>query len=206
MAIIDDLVAECEPWITADLTTYLTAITTMYAEVELYAYDRVTGEEGYTIWFDPTSAPAAVLPWLAQWQGDRLPPGLALGLQREWITDRPNQKRGTVMSFVRAAQRTLTGQRTVAITERSGGDPDTVAIQTYTSETPSSAQVLADLKTVFPASMILIYTTGIGQSWNGVKTGSFGASWTAVKAHYPTWAAVAADIVGITIYTRPIPP
>lgn len=209
MTIATDLVAQHEPWISADLTTYLQVIATLYSEVELYAFDT-TSEEGYVILFDPTNAPQAVLPWLAQWIGERFPPGLTTGLQREWIGDRPNAFRGTVLSFVRAAQRTLIGQRTVSITERSGGDPDTVAIYTYTSETPSSAAVLANLKTVFPASMILVYSTGAGQTWNGVKTGSFGSAWgssgTTVKGHYTHWSDVASDIVGITTYTRPLPP
>lgn len=207
MSLKNDIRAQMEPWLTSDLGQYLDSICTMYGQVELYAVDSDDGTlQGWTLMFDPVNAPAAVLPWLAQWLGERFPPGLTAGLKREWIADRPNQYRGTVLSFVRAAQRTLTGQRTVSVTERSGGDPDTVAIYTYTSETPSSAAVLADLKTVFPASMILVYSTGAGQTWNGLKTGSWGATWTATKNHYAHWSDVGSDIVGVTTYTRPVPP
>lgn len=207
MSLNDDIRAQLEPWLTVDLGTFTDAISSMWNQVELYAMDSDDGTlQGWTLMFDPVNAPAAGLPWLAQWLGERFPPGLTPGLQREWIADRPTEYRGTVNSFIRAAQRTLTGQRTVSITERSGGDPDTVAILTYTAETPSSAQVLADLKSVFPASMILVYSTGAGQTWNGVKTGLYGATWTAVAGHYAHWSDVASDVVGVTTYTRPVPP
>jgi hypothetical protein len=206
MSLNDDLRAQLAPWITTDLGTFVDALATMFAEVEQYAFDSDDGtQQGWTLMFDPVNCPGAVLPWLAQWIGERFPPGLTNGLKRQWIGDRPTANRGSLSSIVNAAQRSLTGARTVSITERSGGDPDTVAVLTYTSETPNPAQVAADIKSVFPASMILVLTTGAGQSWNGVKTGSWGASWTAAKSHYATWGALASDIVGVT-YTRAIPP
>lgn len=205
MTIADELVAAHEPWITDDLETYLRAIGGMFAELELYAVDTDT-LEGWTALFDPMLVPAAALPYLAQYVGERLPLGLTEALQREWIGDKPNQRRGTLLSLVRAAQRTLIGQRTVAITERSGGDPDTVAIVTYAGETPNPDAVLREILSVFPASMLLVYSTLTGESWNGVLTGTYGASWAAVKAHYTTWGDVNSDVVGVTgTYTRPLP-
>src|SRR3954452_18712789 len=106
----------------------------MFTEVELYAIAE-DDDQGWVILFDPDRCPAPALPYLAQYVGERLPVGLSEPLQREWIKDAPNQRRGTPMSIFLAAQRKLTGSRLVSMRERDGGDPDKLTVVTYTAQT-----------------------------------------------------------------------
>lgn len=205
--ISDDLPAAFEPWDSTDLNNYLTTIGEMFEQVEEYAEDSAEGS-GWSILLDPDRAPYAALPHLAMYVGERLPPGLGDALSREWIKDAPNRVRGTPYSIFRAAQRTLTGTRTVGIFERSGGvgDPgnDEVTVITYVGETPDPELVERDLRrTVFPADLVLNYLVLAGQPWLAVATNF--ATWADVAAQYATWGEVAFDVAGITTWTRPVP-
>lgn len=187
---------------TADLETYLRAIGEMFTDVELYAMAE-EDDQGWVILFDPDQAPAAALPYLAQYVGERLPVGLDEPHQREWIKDAPNQRRGTPLSIFQAAQRKLTGERVVAMRERDGGDPEKLTIVTYTAQTPDPAGTLADLRDVVPYDIDLTYSVLDGQDWGGVNTTY--ATWAAVDATYATWADVAADLTGSSTFSRPVP-
>lgn len=200
MALADDLVAAFEPWITTDLEDFLRALGSMFSEVELYAVDENDDMLGWSNLLDPDLCPVPALPYLAQYVGEQLPVGLTEAQQREWIKDAPNQRRGTVLGIVRAAQRTLTGTRLVAVNEREG-DEDHLGIVTYTDQTPNPEQVRADILSVMPADIVLNYSNLGGQSWSSVKTNF--ATWQDVKDHYATWADVRADTPGYTIYTHP---
>lgn len=186
----DALVAQHEPWITSDLEDYLLTVGEMFAEVELYAFDT-DDYEGWTILLDVDRCPVAALPYLAQYVGERLPTGLTEDEMRQWIRDAPNQQRGTLQSIVDAAQRYLTGGKNVTVIQRDAGNPDHVAIVSYTDQTPDSAQVLAEIMSVFPAELTLTYTVTTGQIWSQVIATN--ATWTAVLANYDTWADVMAD-------------
>lgn len=202
MSVAEDLVAAFQPWLTPDLEDYLTAIGEMFSETELYALD---GEFGWGILLDPDRAPVKALPHLAQYVGERLPVGLDEIGMREWIKDAPNQRRGTIESVVRVAQRYLTGQRTVQIRERSGAgaDPeDYITVQTYTAETPDPALTERDLRRdAIPGDIVLTYNVQEGQSWADVAVAS--ATWAAVAATYSSWQEVRAQMPGYTTFTRP---
>ena len=206
MAIADDLRYAFAPIMTPDLGDYLDAIAEMFSEVELYAFAE-DDELGWAILLDPDLCPAPALPYLAQYVGERLPQGIEEVMAREWIKDAPNQRRGTLMSIVRAAQRTLIGQRTVSIKERAGpgdtDDGDHLMVITYTVETPNPAAVLADLRTVVPADVVLNYEVRVGQTWAQAATGK--ANWTAVATAWPTWEQVRNVRVGFDDFTRPRP-
>lgn len=202
MSVAEDLVAAFEPWMTPDLNDYLTAVGGMFSEAELYA---LAGERGWGTLLDPDEAPVPALPYLALYVGERLPVGLDEAGMREWIKDAPNQRRGTIEAIVRVAQRYLTGQRTVAVHERSGVGPnpeDYLTVQTYTSETPTAALTFADLRRdAVPADIVLTHNVMDGQSWQDVKTAN--ATWAAVKAAYPTWEDARTQMPGFTVFTRP---
>ena len=237
MSVADDFVAALAPWMTPDLETYARAIGGMFAEVEMWAEDSPT-LPGWGILLDVNTCPAKALPYLAMYVGERLPAGITEAAAREWIRDAPNQVRGTPYSIFRAAQRYLTGQRTVQIIERepSGGttqtwtaatvggtwaavgttyatwaqvlrgssdDPDRITVITYADETPNQAQVLAELRTVVPADIVLNYQLLTGQRWVDVA-GAY-ATWAAVKAANLTWDDVRGVRVGSNVYTRPKP-
>jgi len=205
MSIADDLVAALQPWMTPDFEDFARAVGGMFAQVELYAEDSDT-DVGWAIMLDPDNAPVAGLPYLAQYVGEQLPVGLDEAGQREWINDKPNSRRGTPESLARAAQRTLTGTRTVQILERTMPDGtvdpngDHFTIITYTGETPNRAQVLANLLMVSPADMVLSYLVDTGGVWATFHTSY--PTWNAVKAAYATWADMQGAEPGATVWTH----
>lgn len=203
MPIADDLVAAFKPWMTSDLETYLRVVGSMFSGIE----ELTEGADGLWTILDPDLAPVEVLPYLAQYVGETLPMGLSEPAMREWIKDAPNQIRGTFQSVIRAAQRTLEGQRTVQIRERYGADdlddPDRLVINTYVSETPFPASVRADLDTVVPGDIELVYSTLTGQTWQDVRDAY--DSWQEVADDTDTWEDLRAPMPGFTTYTRPRP-
>jgi hypothetical protein len=203
--IADDLVEIFEPVLTPDLETYLRAVALMFDEVEMYSTDD--GDfEGWTILFDPDRAPVGALPYLAQFVGEKLPVGLGEAESREWIKDRPNATRGTAMSMVLAAQRNLTGQRTVSWRERWDGsvvDVDYAQLRTFTHETPDPAATERDVLSTTPADVILVYSAISGQSWADVIADH--TDWDDVEGDYATWAEAVTDLPGSFLFTRPGP-
>lgn len=201
MSFADDYVAAFEPWSTSDLVDYLGAIASMFATVELYAFDTAD-DEGWTILFDPARCPFEALGYLAQYVGETLPVGIDEVGAREWIEDAPNQLRGTNYAIFRAAQRKLTGQRTVTLVENDGA-VDALTVITYTGDTPDPAGTLADLLDVVPADTVLTYNTQDGQSWSDVATTY--ATWADVLAAKPTWEDVRTTIPSGSSFSRPRP-
>jgi hypothetical protein len=206
MSSIDaNLIEAFAPYMTPDLGDYLTVIGQMFDELDSYA-GLEDEEEGWQALLDPTACPAGGLPYLAQYVGEALPAGLSVVKQREWITDNPNSHRGTPASIFQAAQRTLTGARTVSMVERSGSAPnpeDTLDVHTYTAETPDANAVLRDLRDVVPADIVLNYSMVAGQVWSAVKSAN--ATWTIFKGKYTSWDMARADKTGETYYSRPLP-
>jgi hypothetical protein len=184
VSLADDYVAALAPWMTPDLEVYLRAVGAMFAEVEMYAEDEE--QPGWENLLDPDTCPAQALPYLAQYVGERLPKGLPEAQQRQWIKDAPNQRRGTVASFVRAAERALDPDTTqlVSVIERDG-DVDTVTVVTYTDQTPDPVAVERELNTVFPLDMTLNYLVRDGETWTQVELTY--ATWDDIPAGM-TWA------------------
>lgn len=206
MSIATDLVDAFRPWMTDDLRDYLEAMGSMFSETELYAISEEDDELGWSILFDPDLCPAQALPYLAQFVGEQLPVGITEADAREWIKDAPNQRRGTLESVVRVAQRSLTGDRIVQVRQRSGSDPilpeDQITVQTYTTQTPSAEQVRRDLEAdAVPYDITLNMVVLPGQTWADVNADN--ANWAAVAAANPTWLDLQGRTPGYNIYTRP---
>lgn len=195
-------------YMTPDLQDYLNAIGAMYEEVDELA-GILAEDEGWSILLDPDLCPVRALPYLAMYVGERLPEGLTEVMQREWIKDAPNMRRGTLTAIIAAAQRTLTDPRAVSIMERSG-DPgqgnaeDFISVRTYSSQTPDPGAVLQNLLSVVPADIVLDYSAVGGQTWAQAKT-NWGPTWQNIRNHYGTWAAILADKSGYTSWQRPRP-
>jgi hypothetical protein len=207
MSLADDLVDSFAPWLTADLEDYLRSIGTMFQEVELLTG---MGDEdfAYMELLDPDSTPEQALAWLAQWVGERLPKGISVPLQREWINDRPNSIRGTPESIFKAAQRTLTGTRLVSLRPRTKIDGTThvdyITVHTLISQTPNPAAVYADLrKNLVPADIVLHYSAIVGETWADVHAAN--ATWTLVRSNLHTWDQVYTTLSGESTFTRPVP-
>lgn len=209
MTLANDYVDSLQPWLTADLETYARAIASMFSEVEaLTGMDDPANEDSYIHLLDPDLAPPQALAWLAQWVGERLPVGISVPAQREYIKDHPNTRRGTAESIFLAAQRTLTGTRLVSLREKTnlagGADIDRITVRTITSQTPNPTAVYNDLrKNIVPADIVLDYATVVGQTWQDVKDNN--ATWTVVKTNNTDWNKVYTTLSGSTVYTRPAP-
>ena len=194
------------PYMTPDLQIYLNAITQIWDELDSYVGFDLE-EYGWSALLDPDLCPAPALPYLAQYVGERLPEGIEESMAREWIKDAPNQRRGTLMSIVRAVQRTLEGSRTVSIVERSGTGQthpeDYLTVMTYTDETPNSAWVYADLRTVVPADIDFSYNVLPMLNWAQVKADN--ATWQVLKDKYTSWVDLRTAKSGYSTWTRPRP-
>lgn len=135
--------------------------------------DALRGDEygsGGRRMLDPDRTAVWALPFLSQFVGiDTIPAGFTEEQTRTLIRDAPGMRRGTPSTLRSAAERYLTGNRTVTILERSGG-PYKLSVVTRTDETPDSDAVLAALLTQKPAGIDLTYTVADGQVWDEVTT------------------------------------
>lgn len=119
---------------------------------------------------DPDRTPTFALAWLAQHAGvPEIGADLTEAQARQLIRDAPGMRRGTPAALRSAAQRYLTGNKTVIMLERNGGAYQ-LAIVTRTDETPDAGKVLAALLTQKPAGIILTYTAADSQVWDEVTT------------------------------------
>jgi hypothetical protein len=167
-------------------------------EVEDYAADTPT-RPGWAGIMTVDDAPTKALPWLAQFVGVQLEPGLSDADQRDRIRSTDGWKRGTRASIIGAAKQYLTGDKLVIIRER---DPAACATEpaygltviTYASETPDSAKVLAAILAQKPAGIVLNYVVASGQDYESVFENF--ATYQALKNAYATYQGVATDTPG----------
>lgn len=106
---------------------------------------------------DPDRCPAFAVPWLGQFRGVRIPAGTPDAVARQRVKDAAGFERGKTSAIVAAAQTTLTGTRTVNVTERPSGDAWKLTVRTRTSETPDSAATLAAMLAVKPGGITLTH-------------------------------------------------
>ncbi len=100
--------------------------------------------DGFAVFMDLDRCPAIALPWIAQLKGVRATPGLSEADARDEIRNGEGLRRGTADSLARAGRKHLTGEKSVRVLERVGGDPYALTVITRTSETPDPAATLAD--------------------------------------------------------------
>jgi hypothetical protein len=167
------------------------AIGTMYQLLDDYVRDSPDGP-GWSALMDLARCPTEALGWLAQFAGVRMLPGLTDQQQRDRIKSTGGFRRGTTAAITAAAQPTLTGTKTVGITERYTGDPYQLAVNTYASETPDTVATYNAILAAKPAGLLLTYSTGApGQTYT-ILNGKV-ASYTAMGTRYPNYTAVQID-------------
>lgn len=144
----------------------VSAIGVPFQAIVDVVYEDNDGRPGYAVLMDADTCPTWALAWLAQFRGVRLPPRAVGELEadywlamRERVKRADGQNRGSVDAMVAAAQRFLTGTKSVYMTERWGTDPYALNVQTVLSETPDPAAVLAALLEQKPAGIVLSYDT-----------------------------------------------
>lgn len=173
------------------LLTLCGAIGEMFQQVRDLGSPDPDGNPGWSQLLDVTRCPTAYLPWLGQFVGVQVDTSLTDTQQRSQITNEAGMARGSLAAIRGAAQKYLTGSRTVQILERVGGDAYAFTVVTYTSETPDSAAVSAALAAAKPAGLVMTYEAVTGQIWAQLEANY--ATWADVIAAYTTWQDVIND-------------
>lgn len=143
------------------LLALLDSIGRQYQELD----DLISPDGDEAPWsklLDVERCPVAQLPWLAQLVGVRIPSGLTEAAAREMVRHPAGWSRGTPGSMIRAAQATLTGNKTVVLLERQG-DPYNLTVVTRTAETPNAAATLKALQAVKPVGILMTHTVVAGK-------------------------------------------
>lgn len=192
--------AEQDPQVGWSLLILCNAIGTSYQLVEDLVRDTPEGP-GWSAIMDADRCPAEALPWLAQFAGVRIPPGMTdVDAQRAWVKSTDGFKRGTAQAMTGAAAATLTGDQTVVFRERDGathGDPSNpdyayyLTVVTYTNETPDETATRAALLAQKPGAIVMDYHVSTGQDYQQVRTDW--ATYAALRAGYPDYLAVKVD-------------
>jgi len=157
-----------------DLQALCGAVGTMFEQVAQIVETGPNGEPGWSQLLDVDRCPAYALPWLGQFVGVTVDPTLDEAGQRRQIRAETGMARGSVAAIVAAAQRRLTGTRTVVMRERSAtacsAEPAYgLTVFTFTSETPDPTGTEADIRAVKPAGIVLEYLTDTGQDFETVR-------------------------------------
>ncbi len=176
-----------------DLQALCDGVGVMFEEVAQLVEPGPNGEPGWSLLLDVGRCPAAALPWLGQFVGVTVDPALDEASQRQQIRDEQGMARGTPAAIVAAAQRYLTGTRSVILIERDASVCPSVPayglkVLTRTVETADTAVVLAALIAAKPAGIILDYSTVDGQTWQDVIDNY--ATWGDAISTYSTWQDV----------------
>lgn len=149
------------------------------------------GNDGWSAFADPQRCPDGYLFTLAQWAGVRYPRRMSTADLRALIGPRaPGLWRGTKAAITAAVQRYLTADGQLYFEERADGDAYHLRIFTYTYDTPDQVAVQRELLSVVPAGLILDYQVRDGQSYAMAHAAV--ASYTALRAKWPTYADVVA--------------
>jgi Phage tail protein (Tail_P2_I) len=158
-----------------------------------FIHEIVTDEGNVPGWqtlFDPDKCPAIALPYLAQYVGARLLPSMTEAEMRAAIKSPVAFGRGTPAQIEAVAKRTLTGTKTVILTERYLGFPWKLRVETLTIETPeptrTKAEVIAEAK---PIGILLSFNEKVVWTWGVAKVAPTHTPWSDVKTDFATWFA-----------------
>lgn len=148
-------------------------------------YELVAGTENpYEILMDIDRCPVALLPWAAMLNGVSRSAiqGLEADRQRDVIRDAAGRRRGTVGGVIAAAQKYLTGNRTVILVERVTKPTDYVVI-TRTAETPDADAVMRALTAGKPGRLQFTHIISDLELWLDVDPA---VTWTTIDSAI-TW-------------------
>jgi hypothetical protein len=141
---------------------FLAGLGAAFGELHDVVRDTDDGP-GWSPLLDPARCPAWALPWLAQFAGVTLTPGLSEQEWRDEITSPPAFERGTPQAIIDATARTLTGDQRVTLRERDGG-PWLLTVITYTAETPDPAAAERAARSQKPIGLLMTFRVDPGWS------------------------------------------
>jgi len=171
-------------WALAILTG---SVGSMFDEVDGLARDTPEGV-GWSSVLDLYRCPDAWLPWLGQFVGALVPVGATADAARAQIAGLSGFGRGRREAIIAAAQATLTGNKTVYLQERYGGDAYILAVRTIASETPSAAATQAAVLSQKPGGLVLDFGATTENTYDSTRVKY--ASYAALNAAVPNYAAL----------------
>lgn len=185
-----DIYALLTPYSEDDATTgyalrsIVEAMAKTFTDVDELVRDSVAGDPGWSAILDAVRVPDEGVAWLGQIVGTPPNQGDTLAVSRARIATGEGIHRGSIPTITAIAKRLLTGTKLVVIQERTS-DAWHYSVRTRTTETPSSAAVLAAMQAAKPAGLILDYATFTGVLYQET-TAAFAtyAATTAAKATY----------------------
>jgi hypothetical protein len=156
-----------------DLATLIQGESIMLDSIDAYVRDGENGEPGWSVLVDVDRAPSEGLPWLSQFAGVRLPSKSPFESQEDFdasarviIKEQGGQRRGRPAAIISAAQTYLTGNKSVVLHERAGGNAWHLVVVTFTTETPEPDLVEAAIRnTQKPGGIIMTYNVIDGQDY-----------------------------------------
>lgn len=144
------------------LRSLVEAVTKMYLDVDDLVRESPADDPGWSALFDAARMPPEAMPWLAQLIGMVVVRSDPLDVTRDKLTyAETGIQRGSVPSMLRSIKRTLTGNKTVFITERTT-DAWHLSIRTRTAETPSSTVTAQAIIAQKSAGLVIDYATFTG--------------------------------------------
>lgn len=188
--------AQLDPSYGWSLLILCNAIGIDFQLVEDWVRDTPEGP-GWSLLLDVDRCPPEALPWLAQFVGVRLLPSADDETSRERITSTDGFRRGTPAAIIGAAQATLTGNRSVFLTERDHDPADSpdyayyLTVETYRGQTPDTTATENAILAQKPGGLVLTYRCLDGQTYDQARTRF--ATYAALKAGYPNYQAVWTD-------------
>jgi hypothetical protein len=143
-------------------------------------------DDGWPVAFDLDATPYPA--WLGQTAGTRVPAGLTLQQQREYVRDRRAWRRGTPRAIRAAVAATLRGSRRVELLEREGS-PWRFTVQVYASEVPGgdTGPILAAARSQKPVGIIATVDVLTGATYQHMTT-SHGPTYADFATAFPTYA------------------
>lgn len=198
MSFKDDLYERMGPWAYADadngyaLRTLCYGLAAMFEEVEDLgiATDDLPGwAKALSVQAEDGSprVPANLLPWLAQFVGVRIPTGTADANARALVKGAEGLTRGSRAAIEDAAQRFLTGAKTVVFKERDGGAYK-LTVYVYTQQVTDAAKLDAAVRAQKPAGIVLTLNVISGGTYSNLVATR--ATYSAVVSAYATYAAL----------------
>lgn len=167
------------------------AFATMLDPAAYVARDDEDGNlPGFAVLFDVDNLQAEWLPWLAQFVGDSsaVQNSTDVAAQRTLIKTPVNYVRGRPGAIRVAAQTTLTGTKSVLLLQRTGGNPWTVTIWTYDTETPNPPATKLAILSAMPAW--LVPTISVVPFGSYATVAASHATYTLEEAAHPSYADI----------------
>lgn len=145
---------------------------------------------GHAVLFCVDTVAAKWLPWLSQFVGDSqaVSAETVAANQRTLIKTPVNWTRGRKSTIIAKAKLTLTGAQTVIYNERTGGNPWTLTIATYTSQTPDPNATAQAILSVMPAWLVPTIEVVTGGDYATLAASH--SSYSLMEAAHTTYADI----------------